>query len=65
MVPQTLLATYFIEFLDEVHHAVVVGIGLIHLHGGELGVVARVHALVAEDAAHFVDALEAADDEAL
>ena len=60
-----LVGHVFVELLDEVHHAVVVGVGLIHLHGGELGVVARVHALVAEDAAHLVDALEAADDEAL
>ena len=54
-----------VKLLNEVHHAVVVGVGLIHLNRGELGVVARVHAFVAEDAAHFIDALQPADDEAL
>ena len=53
------------QVLKEVHHVVEVGVGLIELDGGELRVVAGVHALVAEDAAYLVDALYAADDEAL
>ena len=42
-----------------------VRIGLIELDGGELGVVLRVHALVAEDTADLVHAVHAADDESL
>ena len=53
------------HLLGEVHHPVVVLIGDIDLHGGELGVVRAVHPLVAEVAAELVDALEATDDEAL
>ena len=55
----------FHHFLDEVHHAVVIGVRLIQLDRRELGVMLRVHALVAEDAAHLVDAVHAADDQAL
>ena len=54
-----------VQLLDKVHHAEVVRVGLIHLHGGELGVVARVHALVAEDAPDLVHALQAAHDQPL
>ena len=54
-----------IHALDEVHHVAVIDVRLIHFDGRELGVVRGVHALVAEDAAHLVDALEAAHDEAL
>ena len=53
------------QILKEVHHVVEVGVGLIELNGGELRVVAGVHALVAEDATYLIDALNAADDEAL
>ena len=53
------------ERLGEIHHAVIVGVGLIELHHSELRVVAGVHALVAEDAADLVDLLEPADDQAL
>ena len=53
------------EALAELHHAVVVGVGLVELDHRELGVVADVDALVAEVLAHLVDALHAADDAAL
>ena len=51
--------------LDQVHHLVVVGERLVGLEQGELGVVAGVEALVAEDAADLEDAFHAADDEPL
>ena len=51
--------------LGDVHHALIVGVGLIQLDGGEFRVVTGVHALVAEDAADLVHALETADDQAL
>ena len=52
-------------FLRGGHHGVVVGVGLVELEHGEFGVVLDVYAFVAEVVADFVDALEAADDEAL
>ena len=51
--------------LGDVHHIRVVCVRLIELDRRELRIVADVHALVAEDAAHLVDAVETADDEAL
>ena len=51
--------------LQNVHHAVKVRERLIELAGGELGVVLGVHALVAENAADLVHALQTADDQAL
>ena len=51
--------------MPEFLHALEVGVGAIGLHGGELGVVREVHAFVAEDAADFEHALEAADQQAL
>ena len=53
------------DALEDVHHAVEVGIGLIELTGRELRIVLGVHALVAEDAADLIHALNAADDQAL
>ena len=53
------------DALENVHHAVEVGVGLIELTGRELRVVLGVHALVAEDAADLIHALNAADDQAL
>ena len=53
------------DALQNVHHAVQVGVGLVQLAGSELGVVLGVHALVAEDASHLVHALHAAHDEPL
>ena len=37
------------QLLGERHHVVVIGIGLIHLHRCEFGVVARAHPFVAKD----------------
>ena len=51
--------------LGEVHDLVVGRVGLVQLEHGELGVVPRGHALVAEVAVDLVDALEAADGQAL
>ena len=41
-----------------------IGIGLVKLHGGELGVMLGIHALVAENAAYFINALDATHDKA-
>ncbi len=51
--------------LGELHHAVQVGEGLVSLHGGELGVVVRVHALVAELTADLEYLLKTADEQTL
>ena len=51
--------------LRKLHHAVQVGKRLIRLHGGELGVVVGVHALVAELAPDFKHFLESAHKQAL
>ena len=51
--------------LGEVHHALVVRIRLIELHQRELRVMTGIQALVPEHAADLVDALQAADNEAL
>ena len=62
---QDLLGSAGENALQNVHHAVQIGEGLIQLAGGELGVVLGVHALVAEDASHLVHPLQAAHDEPL
>ena len=49
----------------EVHHVEVVGVGHVELEHGELGVVLRRDAFVAEVAVDLVDAVHAADDQAL
>ena len=51
--------------LSERLHAVEVAVGAVRLHGGELGVVRKVHALVAENAADLEHALEATNQAAL
>ena len=53
------------EPLGQALHALQVGVGAVGLHGGELGVVGQVHALVAELAADLVHPLHAAHDQAL
>ena len=53
------------EFFGELHQVVVVGVGLVELEHGELGVVPGADAFVAEVAVDLVDAVEAADDQAL
>ena len=51
--------------LDQVHQVAVVRVGPVQLEHRELGVVPGRHALVAEIAIDLVDALEAADHQAL
>ena len=53
------------DALRELHHAFEVTERLVELHGGELGVMIRIHALVAELAPDLEHLLEAAHDEAL
>jgi hypothetical protein len=53
------------QALGEVHQAAVVRVGLVELHHGEFGVVARAEALVAEVAVDLEHLLEAADHQAL
>ena len=50
------------QILEQVHHVVEVGIGLVELDGGELRVVFGVHALVAEDPANLIHPVHAAHD---
>ena len=50
-----------VEILGQIHHTVVIGVGLIKLHEGEFGVVPCVKTLVSENAADLVDLLHAAD----
>lgn len=60
-----LLRDRFIEILDEIHHAEIIGVRLIHFDGSKFGIMEGVHALVAENPAHFVYSVHAADDQAL
>ncbi len=53
------------HLLGELHHPLVVLVGHVYLHAGELGVVGAVHALVAEVLAELVHAVEAAHDQTL
>ena len=53
------------QLLGEVHHVGVIGVGLIDLHRGELGVMARADALVAEDPPQLIDPLKTADHQPL
>ena len=53
-----------VKFFDHFHHVVVVGVCLVGLHAGELRVVRSVHALVAEQPAHLVHAVETAHNQA-
>ena len=54
-----------VKVLGQVHHAVVIRVGLVQLHQRELRVMPRVESLVAEDAPDLVDALHPADNQAL
>ena len=60
-----LLCDVDVHLLHQIHDLLVIGIGLIQLDGGKFRVVARVHALVAEDAADLVDLVKPADNQAL
>ncbi|MPM09213.1 hypothetical protein SDC9_55529 [bioreactor metagenome] len=53
------------DLLGEVHHVVVVRVGPVHLHGGELRVVHGVEPLVAEVLSHLIYPAEHAHHEAL
>ena len=53
------------DALRELHHAFEVAERLVELHGGELGVMIRIHALVAELAPDLEHLLEAAHQQAL
>ncbi len=53
------------QFFRELDHAAVIGVGLIELKHGEFRIVAHGDAFVAEVAVDFVDALKAADHQAL
>ena len=53
------------HILNQIHHAVIVGIGLIELDHGEFRIMLGIHALVAENAANLIHAREAAHDQAL
>ena len=53
------------DLLHEVHHALEVAVRHVGFHRGEFRAVVAVHALVAEDLAQLVDAVQTADDEAL
>ncbi len=63
--PASRLRSGLDEALRQVHHAVQVGKRLVGLHRGELGVVVRVHALVAELTADLEHLLETAHQQAL
>ena len=65
VVPSVSPATSRDEPLHAIHRVAVVGVGLVPLEHRELGVVLVGDALVAEVLADLVDALEAADDQAL
>ena len=54
-----------VNALGDVHHVMEIGIRLIQLDGRELGVVLRVHALVAENTAYLIHAIHPADDQPL
>ncbi len=51
--------------LKDIHHYVKIGIGFVKLNRSKFGVMAGIHALIAEDTADFVHALQAADNKAL
>ena len=53
------------QFRGEIHQAVVIRVGLVELQHGELGIVVRGNAFVAEVAIDFVDALQPAHDQPL
>ena len=65
VVPFTSRATCASIRGGEVHHVVVVGVGHVELEHGELGIVLRRDAFVAEIAVDLVHAVHAADDQPL
>ena len=59
------LGQVLIQIFHQVHHALVIGEGLVQLDAGEFRVVLCVHAFVAEDTAHFIHPVKPAHDEPL
>ena len=55
----------FKHLLGEVHHPVIVLVGYIDLHAGELGIVSAVHTLVAEILGELIYPFETAHDKTL
>ena len=53
------------QVLEQIHHVVEIGVGLVELHGGELRIVLRVHALIAENAADLIHPVQTAHNETL
>ena len=60
-----LLRTRVKQVFAEFHHIVHIGVSLVELNGREFGVMLDGHALVAEDAADFINLFKAADDQPL
>ena len=60
-----LLGQHGVHLLHQVHDALVIGVGLVQLHSGELRVVLGIHPLVAEDAPHLVDPVHPPNHQAL
>ena len=54
-----------VKILGQIHHAVIVGVGLVQLHQREFRIVPGVQSLVAEHAADLINPLHAAHDQAL
>ena len=55
----------FEEPLGEVHHVMIVDVGLVEFKGGKLGIVLPVHPLVAKIFGNLIHPFEAADEQAL
>ena len=53
------------QVLEQIHHVVEIGVGLVELHGGELRIVLRVHALIAENATDLIHPVQTAHNETL
>ena len=62
---QNLLGHVTIQILRQIHHAVVIGVGLVKLHQSKLRIVTGVYALVPEHAADLVNTLQATYDQPL
>lgn len=62
---QNLFADMDYHVLGNIHHAVVIGVRLIQLKQRKFRIVARINALVAENAADFIYLIKAADNQPL
>ena len=58
-----LLCQCAVHIFDQIHHAVIIGVCLIHFDRGKFRIVRGIHALVPEDASHFIHTVETADDQ--